>query len=284
MIEISHLTKAYGTAVVVDDFSLTIDPGTSVAFWGPNGAGKTTVVLCILGLLRYDGEITVRGLDAARHGKAVRASIGYVPQELSFYDDLTVDDLLDYSAALRGLPPERLDEVYELVQIGDHRDKLVHELSGGLKQRLGLATALLPDPPILVLDEPTANLDAKARDATIELLQEMRNEGRTLIVTSHHADEVGMLVDSVVAMDAGRITTICDPSELGEQLGLRAWMHLVMRNGHRAEAVEVLAAAGFAAKLNPNGVLLEVSEQNKGRALHALHDAGIRVDDFEVWR
>lgn len=284
MIQISALTKSYGATRVVDDFTLTIETGRSVAFWGPNGAGKTTVVLCILGLVTFEGTIEVGGLDVRDRGKAVRSMIGYVPQELSFYDDMAVSDLLDYSAALRDLPTSRLHEVLDVVGLGDHSAKKVRELSGGLKQRLGLATALLADPPILILDEPTSNLDAHARDAILELLQALREDGRTLLITSHHADEVGMLVDTVVAMEDGRITTVCRPSELADRLGLRAWMHLVLNNGHREAALDVLRTSGFTAKGNPNGVLVEVSEQNKGDAITALHAAGIRIDDLEVWR
>lgn len=284
MIGIHDLTKRYGDTTVVDRFSLDIESGDSVAFWGPNGAGKTTVVLCILGLISYEGQITVAGLDARTRGKAVRSLIGYVPQELSFYADMTVDELLDYSASLRSIGAARIDTVCDMVRLADHRDKKVSQLSGGLKQRLGLATALLPDPPILILDEPTSNLDAAARDEAIDLLQGLRDEGRTLLVTSHHAEEVGMLVDSVVAMDEGRITTICRPSELAGHLGLRSWLHLVLNNGHRSDALTILSEAGFAVKQNPNGVLVEVSDQGKGEAIAALHAAGISIDDLEVWR
>ena len=284
MIEISNLTKTYRDKAVVDDFSLTIDQGQSVALWGPNGAGKTTVVRCILGLVTYEGSITVMGLDARSQGKATRTHIGYVPQELAFYDDMPVFDLLDYSAALRNIETARVEEVLEIVDLADHRDKKIRELSGGLKQRVGIATALIPDPPVLLLDEPTSNLDARARDAAIELLQGLRDEGRTLIVTSHHADEVGMLVDSVVAMEDGRITIVCDPGSLAEAVGLKAWMHIVLHNGFREQALETLRATGFPAKLNSTGVLVEVAAQGKGEALEALHNAGIRIDDVEVWR
>ena len=103
MIRIDNLSKRYGKTAVVKDFTLEVAQGESVALWGPNGAGKTTVVRCMLGLVRYDGSITIGGLDAAKRGKAVRATMGYVPQELSFYDEMTVYDLLDYSAALRAI-------------------------------------------------------------------------------------------------------------------------------------------------------------------------------------
>lgn len=284
MITIEHLTKSYGRTEVVSDFSLTIDDGESIALWGPNGAGKTTVVRCLLGLVTYDGEIRVGGLDAATHGKAVRSAMGYVPQELSFYDEMTVYDLLDYSAALRSLPPERVDEVLGMVDLLDHRDKKIRELSGGLKQRVGIASALVPDPPILLLDEPTSNLDARSRDAAIELLQGLRDDGRTLVVTSHHVEEMAMLVDRVVAMEEGKITVICDPSDLAEQLGLRAWLHLVLTNGSATKALGILQDRGFTAKLNSRGILVEVSSQGKGEAVGILQSAGIEINDLEVWR
>lgn len=284
MIEIRDLTKRYGSTEVVKDFSLSIPEGESVALWGPNGAGKTTVVRCILGLVAYEGSIEVAGFDARRRGKAARSLMGYVPQELSFYDDMTVVNLLDYSASLRGIGPERVDEVVELVDLESHQNKQVRELSGGLKQRLGLASALLPDPPILLLDEPTSNLDARARDAAIRLFEDLRSTGRTMIVTSHHMEEVGMLVDRVVAMEDGEITVECDPTELADRLGLRAWLHLIVGNDSADRALDVLQEQGFDAKMNAHGVLVEVSAQGKGEAVAALHHAGIDIEDLEVWR
>ena len=284
MITITDVTKRYGKTAVVDGFNLTVASGESVALWGPNGAGKTTVVRCLLGLVSYEGEITVNGADARRQGKAVRSQMGYVPQELSFYDAMKVIDLLDYSASLRRIGSERVDEVIEIVGLADHIDKRVSELSGGLKQRLGIASALLPDPPILLLDEPTSNLDARARDHAIGILEELRHEGRTLIVTSHHIEEVGMLVDRVVAMEQGKITVECDPTDLAEELGLRAWLHLILANGAAVTALDVLRTAGFEAKMNSRGVLVEVSAQGKGEAVAALHEAGVVIDDLEVWR
>ncbi len=284
MISVSHLTKRYGSHTVVSDLSLEVAAGDSVALWGPNGAGKTTIVRCILGLVRYEGTIEVDGLDARSRGKAVRSMIGYVPQELSFYNDMTVVDLLDYSASLRGLAKERVDQVMEIVDVRAHADKRVRELSGGLKQRLGIATALLPDPPILLLDEPTSNLDVAARDGAVRLLEGLRHEGRTLVVTSHHLEEVGMLVDRVIAMEEGVVTAECAPMELAEKLGLRAWLHLITSNGDASKALDVLTTKGFNAQMNSRGVLVEVSAQSKGLAVAALHEAGVHIEDLEVWR
>lgn len=284
MITIKGLTKRYGDAVVVEDFDMAVEPGESIALWGPNGAGKTTVIRCLLGLVSYDGEITVSGLNARERGKAVRSLIGYVPQELSFYDEMVVQELLDYSASLRDIGPDRVDEVVELIGLEAHQQKLVRELSGGLKQRLGLAAALLADPPVLLLDEPTSNLDASARDAAIRLLEELRHQGRTLIVTSHHIEEVGMLVDRVIAMEAGKKVIECAPYDLAEQLGIRAWLHLITDGAIAMRATAVLNEAGFNARQNSKGVLVEVSAQQKGKAVAALQAAGIEIEDLEVWR
>lgn len=284
MIRVDNITKRYGRTAVVTDFSMEIPPGEAVALWGPNGAGKTTVVRCLLGMLSFEGSITVGGLDVVRNGKAVRSGVGYVPQELSFYDDMTVVELLDFSASLRQIGPDRVDEVVDVVDLEGHGQKRVRELSGGLKQRLGLATALLPDPHILLLDEPTSNLDAATRESTVDMLHSLRNDDRILVVTSHHLEEVGMLVDRVVAMEDGQITVECPPAELAERLGLRAWLHIVPEAGPLGVAVDALRARGFDAHENAYGVLVEVSAQGKGQALNALQDAGIGVRDLEVWR
>jgi len=284
MITIDGLTKRYGRTVVVDDFSVTVPDGTAIALWGPNGAGKTTVVRCILGLVDFQGTVEVGGLDVRKFGKSTRSQLGYVAQQLAFYDDMTVLETLDFSAALRHLPTARVDEVLDLVDLGKHSDKRVRELSGGLRQRLGLAAALLPDPPLLLLDEPTSNLDAAARESAVALFDDLRNQGRTLVVTSHHLEEVGMLVDRVIAMDEGRITVECSPAELAERLGLRAWLHIVVGDGLLDSAVDILTADGFDAHQNAYGVLVEVSAQGKGPALTSLQRAGIEIRDLEVWR
>lgn len=283
MIRIRDLTKRYGSTTVLDRFSLDVAPGEAVALWGPNGAGKTTVVRCILGLVGYDGSIEVDGLDARTRGKAVRDRIGYVAQELSFYDDMALIDVLDYSATLRGVDIERVDEMLTFFRLDEHRLKRVSELSGGLKQRLALATALLADPRVLLLDEPTSNLDAHSREEAIELFEKLREEGRTILLTTHHMEEMGMLVDRVVAMEAGRIVTDCPPGELAERLGLRVWLHVILRSEDTARALDVLASSGFAARSNSAGIIVEVSAQKKGQALNALHRAGLEIEDLEVW-
>jgi ABC-type multidrug transport system ATPase subunit len=284
MIGIKDLTKRYSGTPVLQDVSLQIERGESVALWGPNGAGKTTIVLCLLGFLHFDGGVTVEGLDVRTDGKKVRSLVGYVPQQPGFYDDLSVVETLGFSAELRSIGPERIEQVLEMVDLADNRTKPVGALSGGLRQRLALAVALLPDPPVLLLDEPTSNLDAAARQATVNLLEELRGGDRIMIVTSHHLEEVSMLVDRVVVLDSGRVIDECAPAELSERLGLRSWLHVLLSPDDVPPAMAVLAEHGFNAHLNGRGVLIDVAADDKASAVSALTAAGINVRDLEVWR
>lgn len=284
MIRTTSLTKRYGSTTVLDDFSLEVPDGESVALWGPNGAGKTTVVRCILGLVRYEGSIEVNGIDAGKQSKAARHLIGHVPQELNFYDDLTLVETIEFSARLRSITTDRVAEVLELVNLSEQGSKRIRELSGGMKQRAGIALALLADPPILLLDEPTSSLDVASRERMVEVLDGLRGGDRSVILTSHDLDEVGMLVDRVVAMEDGRMIQECAPSELAELLGLHAWLHVIVGSDQRESAIAALEANGFQAHSNSSGVLVEVSAQQKGAALGTLLSSGIDVIDFEVWR
>ena len=284
MIRVEEVTKRYGKTVVLDGVSFEVADGEALALWGPNGSGKTTIVRCILDQVRFGGSIEVNGLDVSRQPKAARSQIGYVAQDSAFYDHLTVAETLDLAAQVRRLPTERVAEVVAMVDIGDHADKKIRELSGGLKQRLGVALALLPDPPVLLLDEPTSSLDVAARESMIRLIEGLRTPERMLIVTSHHVGEVGMLVDRVIALEQGRVALECAPTDLAERLELQSWLHLALTNGQVDKAVEILQNDGFDAHRNSHGVIVAVSAQHKTSALSALQDAGIEITDFEVWR
>ncbi|MCZ7536642.1 MAG: ABC transporter ATP-binding protein [Acidimicrobiia bacterium] len=283
MIRVETMSKAYGDVTVVDRVTFDVGAREAVALWGPNGAGKSTIVRCLLGLARFNGRAEVAGLDVRSSGKAVRRLIGYVPQELSFYDDLDVGETVDLSASLRRIDPARADEALATVGLQGEHAKRVGALSGGMKQRLAIALALLHDPPVLLLDEPTSNLDVGARESVIELLESLRRD-RCLLLTSHHLEEVGMLVDRVLAMESGRVTLECEPAALAEELGLRSWLHLVVAEDQLSGARSLLEAGGFNTRMNSRGILVEVSAQQKGAALALLHSGGLEILDLEVWR
>jgi ABC-type multidrug transport system ATPase subunit len=284
VIELKGLTKRYGDLTVLDDVSLTVADGEAIALWGPNGAGKTTIVRSILGLIGYEGTIEVNGMDTRRRPKAARSLMGHVPQELSFYDDMTLVETLDFVARLRRIPVKRVDDALSLVHLSDHGEKRVRELSGGMKQRLGIASALLGDPPVLLLDEPTASLDVASRERMVELIEGLRTPSRSIILTSHDLGEVGMLVDRVIALSDGRIQQECEPSELADRLGIRSWLHLILTREDVERGLDLLAEVGLPAHANGTGLLVEVSAQRKAEALSTLQEGGVAVRDFEVWR
>ncbi|NUQ55131.1 MAG: ATP-binding cassette domain-containing protein [Dehalococcoidia bacterium] len=190
MIEIHATTMRFGRTRAVDNVTLSVPEGSSLALWGANGAGKTSLIRCVLGLLRFEGSIRVAGLDVRRQGKRARLLIGYVPQELGFYDDLGVGEAIDLFSRLKGLGRPAIAPALAGVGLEGQHAKRVRELSGGMKQRLALAIALLGEPPVLVLDEVTASLDALGRDEFVSLLGRLRGAGRTIARINNPKNEL----------------------------------------------------------------------------------------------
>jgi nitrous oxidase accessory protein len=214
MVEIAGLVKTFGGRPAVRDVDLTVYEGEAVALWGSNGAGKTTIIRCLLGLLSpQQGTLRVAGLDVRKDGPRARRFVGYVPQELRFHDDLTVYDTMRFHADLRGI--RNLDIAPRLAQVGleGHFRHRVGELSGGLKQRLALALALLADPPVLLLDEPTSNLDRRGRAEFLALLSTLKSSGKTLLFSAHHLDEIRPLADRVVLLEQATMVRVCSPAD-----------------------------------------------------------------------
>lgn len=228
MISIRNLTKRYprpgrawwsdATIVAVDDLSFELAAGQSLALWGVNGAGKTTVLKCLLGLLSCEGDLSLNGYDLRREGRAARRHLGYVPQELAFHNDLSVVETCRFYARLKDVSSERIPVVLAQVGLTGQERKAVGALSGGMKQRLALALALLADPPVLLLDEPTSNLDAGTRGEFIDLLVGLRQAGKTLLFTSHHVEEVTQLAERVLILQDGRLVAEGPTAEMAPLL------------------------------------------------------------------
>lgn len=282
MITIKSLTKRFGRAIAANDISLDIPEGDSVALWGANGAGKTTIIRCILGLHRYRGKITVAGIDARRAGKRARKLIGYVPQELGFYDDLRASEAIAFFGRLKGLRIPRCDDILGPVGLAGHDRKRIRELSGGMKQRLALAIAMLGDPPVLILDEVTASLDACGREEFVALLSRLSGRGRTMLFASHRVEEVTALSKRVVMLDRGRITAEVPAPQFGVRLGADATLHLQIPATLRARALTLLRANGFAAQMNGIGLLVPVPPTQRAGPFRVLAEGRIQIDDFEL--
>jgi lipooligosaccharide transport system ATP-binding protein len=213
------LSKNYGDRVAVDDVDFEVEPGICFGFLGPNGAGKTTTMKMIYGLATVDGgELAVLGLDAARDRRAIKSRIGVVPQETNLDGDLTVRENLLQQARYFGIDPAkargRADELLEFALLADRADERIHALSGGMKRRLLISRALVGDPELVVLDEPTTGLDPQARLAVWGALDRLRRRGVTLLLTTHYMEEAERLCDRLVIMDEGRIVADGRPAEL----------------------------------------------------------------------
>jgi ABC-type multidrug transport system ATPase subunit len=282
VIRINNLSKRFGQTAAVDGVSLEIPAGDAVALWGSNGAGKTTIIRCVLGLLRFKGQIEVAGRDVRRHGKRARSLIGYVPQELGFYDDLGVAQAVTFFARLKGVRVASVAAVLGRVGLSGHERKRIRELSGGMKQRLALAIAMLDDPPVLILDEVTASLDACGREEFVSLLSSLSAAGKTMLFASHRAEEVATLARRVVLLDKGRVRAEIPAPEFIPYLGLNTVLHLRIEPGARQRAVELLSRSGFSPRLNGVGIYVNVPAEQKAAPFRVLAEGCIRVEDFQT--
>ncbi|MCI0393760.1 MAG: nitrous oxide reductase family maturation protein NosD [Chloroflexi bacterium] len=282
MIDVQNLTKRFGKLAAVDHLSFEVKAGEAVALWGANGAGKTTALRCLLGVVPFEGTVRLAGYDVRYQGKKARQAVGFVPQELNFHDDLTVMETLRFYARLKKVSPAGLSDLLARLGLAVYQAKRVRDLSGGLKQRLALATALLADPPILALDEPTSNLDTGAREDFLTLLAELKAAGKTLIFSSHRLSEIVGLADRVLVLESGRLAADCPPHELASRAGWKAVLKLHLPGEWIEPAMATLSDHGFATSRNGRGIWVSVVPQEKAQPISLLARAGVPVEDFEM--
>jgi Cu-processing system permease protein len=211
MIEIRDVSKRYGRRTAVSAISLTLRPGEVTLLLGANGAGKSTLLRCVLGITDFEGEIRVAGLDPLTDGPSVRALVGYMPQSGGLHNDLTVEETMRLYAAIRRAPRERCAVLIEEAGLAGHATVKVGDLSGGLRQRLGFALALLTDPRILVLDEPSASLDGGSREWLAKRLRAAAGEGRVVLVSTHAGQELLAAGDRRIVLEDGRVIASIPP-------------------------------------------------------------------------
>ncbi len=222
-VEADGLVKTFGGFVAVDRVSFRVARGEIFGFLGPNGAGKSTVIRILCGLLRPTaGTAMVGGLDVAREPEAVRQTIGYMSQKFSLYDDLTVEENLDFFGGVYGVAKDRFGErrdfALSMAGLAGHRSTMTRLLAGGWKQRLALGCAILHEPPIMFLDEPTSGVDPIARRRFWDLIYQLSGEGRTVFVTTHYMDEAEYC-HRLALMHKGRIVAMDTPASLKRAAG-----------------------------------------------------------------
>ena len=247
LLNVVNLTKSYGARRAVDAVSFQVLAGQTVGLIGPNGAGKSSTVSMICGLLRPDaGSVELDGVAVTQGRCEAKRKLGFVPQELALYDDLSARENLKLFAALYGIRgaevKRRCDQVLDLVNLADRAGEKPATFSGGMKRRLNIAAALMHDPQLLILDEPTVGVDPQSRNAIFDTLEQLKRMGRSLIYTSHYMEEVERLADHIVIIDHGQVLADESPAALFRRLPAQAALRIELAQAAPAALVDGIRA------------------------------------------
>jgi ABC-2 type transport system ATP-binding protein len=287
-VETNELVKTFGAFVAVDHVSLQVPKGEIFGFLGPNGAGKSTTIRMLCGLLTpTSGRGSVNGFDVATQPEEIRRSIGYMSQKFSLYDDLTVEENIDFFSGIYGVPRAIRDQrklyVLEMANLAERRRALTRTLSGGWKQRLALGCAILHDPPVLFLDEPTSGVDPIARGAFWGLIHDLSETGHTIFVSTHYMDEAEYC-HRLALMYRGKVIALGTPAEL--KAGLTGHSLLQLDTGAPLDTMRALEGVAGVLDVAVFGGGLHVTvddlDRTSGRIREALSGIGIkRMEQIE---
>jgi drug efflux transport system ATP-binding protein len=288
VVEVENLVKRFGSFVAVDDISFHVEAGTIFGFLGPNGAGKSTTIRILCGLLAPSGgRACVGGIEVAAAPEEVRKQIGYMSQKFSLYDDLTVEENIDFFSGIYSVPHEKREARKEFVLgmagLAERRDSMTSILAGGWKQRLALGCAILHEPPILFLDEPTSGVDPIARRSFWSLIYQLSAAGHTVFVSTHYMDEAEYC-HRLALMNRGKIVALGAPAELKREMQRHCILSLETSDPLESmKALEgepgIVDIAVFGAGLH---VRAEEASVATARIRQVLSQRQIRIDLLEV--
>jgi len=278
VITAQQLTKTYGSFTAVDAIDFEVAAGESFGLLGPNGAGKSTTMRMVGAVsTRTGGDLSILGLDPNAHGPDIRSQLGVVPQQDNLDQELRVRDNLLVYGRYFGLPrsvvAERADALLDFAQLTDRAKSKVDDLSGGMKRRLTIARALINEPRILLLDEPTTGLDPQARHILWDRLFRLKEQGTTLVLTTHYMDEAEQLCDRLVVVDQGRIMAEGSPAALIREYSSREVLEVRFGSDRNAEAAERMAGVGERLEVLPDRILVYGNDGEA--ALEAIIQMGL---------
>ena len=277
-IEVTNLKKVYGDLIAVNSISFRVKKGEIFAFLGPNGAGKTTTVEMIESIRETTaGSIYILGKDIKKDFDAVKESIGILPQEFHSFERLTIRETLQYFSKLYKKNAD-IDAILQAMDLRSHQKQLYRNLSGGLKQRVGVAIALVNDPEIVFLDEPTTGLDPKARREVWEVIAGLRNRGKTVFLTTHYMEEAEYLADHIAIIHEGKIIAEGTLNDLIEKYGKGSILHI--KECKDSTVIDLLTDKGFRATSKNNGDIA-VHIEHKDRVLEVLSFLRHECVDYE---
>ncbi len=285
MVEVSRLTKQYGRFTALQNISFDVRAGEAFAVLGPNGSGKTTLLKCITGLNVPDtGTVLIGGVEMLPEAIGGKALFSYLPQRVFFNENLTARELLAFYARLRRLPPDRTDHVLHDCGIGlnGFENKPINQYSGGMIQRLGIALALLPDAPLLILDEPGVSLDPEGAIRFRELFGVLKRNGKTILFSSHGLSDVEMLADRVAVLVGGRLVALESVVRLQDELTQGGRLRIVLANPEPKYAAVALIAGASTADYSDGALTVSCSPQARLPLLHAIEQAGGRIGSFST--
>jgi lipooligosaccharide transport system ATP-binding protein len=281
------LTKRFGDFTAVDAIDFDIPQGQAFGFLGPNGAGKTSTMKMITTVSPItEGDMTVFGIDPRVDSRSIRQRIGVVPQEDNLDLELTVAENLyiygRYHDMKKSQIKPRIDELLEFAQLAERRDSQVEPLSGGMKRRLTIARALINEPDLIILDEPTTGLDPQARHLLWDRLYRLKQQGATLVITTHYMDEAEQLCDRLVVMDQGKIVAEGSPRELISEYAPREVVELRFNDGEKDDAVLKMDGLASRSEILADRVLLYTEDADATQ--DGLHARGINPEQVLVRR
>ncbi len=283
MLTIKNLKKTYRDVVAVNGVSFSVGENETVVLLGPNGSGKTTTLKSIVGLVVPDeGEIYINEINALKEPKKARQFLSFLPQRITLYENLKVIEMLEFFRRIRNLPAQRVEYVIETLNLKDILNKYSGELSGGNAQRLGIAIALLPDVPILILDEPTLSLDPEGVMRFKSLLSNLKKEGKTILFTTHLLNEVDEFADKVGILVNGRLITFENAGELKRKLKFESKVYLVIKN-MRDDFVQIAYDLG-AIEVRKNGTSMIIKAES-GKILDIvlkIREVGAQIENFQT--
>ncbi len=283
VIEVKNLVKTYDKVNAVDGIDLKIKRGEIFAFLGPNGAGKTTTVEMIEGIRKpTKGSIMLLSLDVAKDSGKVKPRIGVLPQEFSSFDKVTVKETISFFSSLYK-NGKKVDDLIELLDLSEYRNKLYQNLSGGLKQRVGIAVALVNDPEVVFLDEPTTGLDPRSRQDVWKVIKGLKGSGKTIFLTTHYMEEAQELADRVAVINHGKIVAEGSVDELIDTYGTGL---VLTFNGIGPKLPVFLGNTGRKVDLTGNGqVSIKISDKDELLGiLEILKGAGVKYKGINVRR
>lgn len=288
MLKIENLKKVFGRTVALDGLNMTVEDGALYGFVGPNGAGKTTTIKTVIGLLLPDsGRITVSGVDIVQEPGKMLSKIGYVPDSFGIYDNLKVAEYMEFFAACYGLTGlkarKRSQALLEQVGLDDKADFYVEGLSRGMKQRLCLARALIHNPPLLIMDEPTAGLDPRTRYEFKEILKDLRGQGKTVLISSHILPELAEICTDIGIVDQGRMVAEGSLDQILEKINVTTPLMISVAAGQQA-ALRILREHPLVETITirDEDIMVGFSgdRQDEAALLQQLVDAEVQVYGF----